>query len=343
MRRVRRTFLQRFVQVPVDILSDVPPVALADVRGRAVTRLPWSPVRSWPFGRSRLAVRRLRRQLHGLMPGRVPDFLRPPSHRLPSWPRLRRSHRAEQIFVLVPPRRSERSGALRSSSPGTSSLAGCPPPDGPVRVYSRRSEDLLRPMVATPSVSLRPRGFSPPRRLLPRTASGMLQPVPGVGSPGFPLGRSSRPCGLWERVLGPRWRFHPAKVFSSSAAVPHRCGLLPSCRSSPRRPRGHRASLRPRLATRWGRAVRSSSTITSFCVDVTLQDRGVSSSARRLPSPRGLPLESTRRASGTGPHPVTRLRLAAAWSSRDDQLIRSDRVLLEASRPRGPRLRPHLT
>jgi hypothetical protein len=29
---------------------------------------------------------------------------------------------------------------------------------------------------------------------------------------------------------------HPAKVSSSSAAVPHRCGLLPSCRSSPLAP-----------------------------------------------------------------------------------------------------------
>jgi hypothetical protein len=95
---------------------------------------------------------------------------------------------------------------LRSSSLGTSSLAGCPSPDVPVNVYSQRSEDLLRPMAATPSVSLRPRGFSPPRQLLPFTAPGMLQPVPGVGSPGFPLGRSSRPCGLPERVRGPHWR-----------------------------------------------------------------------------------------------------------------------------------------
>lgn len=132
------------------------------------------------------------------MPGRVPDFFRPPSHRLPSWPRLRRSRRAEQIFLPL--------RTFRSSSLETSSFAGCPSPDVPVNVYSQRSEDLFRPMVATPPVSLRPRGFSPPRQLLPFTAPGMLQPVPGMGSPGFPLGRSSRPCGLPERVRGPHWR-----------------------------------------------------------------------------------------------------------------------------------------
>jgi hypothetical protein len=210
-----------------------------------------------------------------------------------------------------------------------------------VNVYSQRSEDLLRPMAATPPVSLRPRGFSPPRQLLPFTAPGMLQPVPGMGSPGFPKGHSSRPDGLSERVRGPHWRFHPAKVCSSSAAVPHRCGLLPSCRSSPRRPRDHRASLRPRLATRWGRAVRSSGTDSSFRTR-SLQARSCEASERRLPSCRGLPLDTTRRASGTGSLPVARLRLAGSLVVSRRSCIRSDRVLLVASRPRGPRLRPHL-
>jgi len=37
---------------------------------------------------------------------------------------------------------------------------------------------------------------------------------------------------------------HPAKVSSSSAAVPHHCGLLPSCRSSPLAPSGFRREIR---------------------------------------------------------------------------------------------------
>jgi hypothetical protein len=74
-----------------------------------------------------------------------------------------------------------------------------------VNVHSRRSEDPLRPTDATPSVSLRPRGFSPPRRLPPFTTPGMLQPVPGLGSPGFPrVGRRSR--SFSGRVRCPRWR-----------------------------------------------------------------------------------------------------------------------------------------
>jgi hypothetical protein len=107
-----------------------------------------------------------------------------------------------------------------------------PSPDGPVNVHSRRIETLLRPTVATPPVSLRPRGFSPPRRFPPFTASGMSQPVPGLGFARFRADRSSKPKLLGLYPSSPLAR-HPAKVSSSSAAVPHRCGLLPSCRSSP--------------------------------------------------------------------------------------------------------------
>lgn len=78
---------------------------------------------------------------------------------------------------------------------------------------------------------------SPPRRFPPFTAPGMLQPVPGLGSPGFFRVRSSKPKLLGPGPVPPL-ALHPAKVSSSSAAVPHRCGLLPSCRSSLRRPRG---------------------------------------------------------------------------------------------------------
>jgi hypothetical protein len=58
------------------------------------------------------------------------------------------------------------------------------------------------------------------------------------GSPGVPriVRRSDRPpersFGLGSCAGVPVAR-HPAKVSSSSAAVPHHCGLLPSCRSSP--------------------------------------------------------------------------------------------------------------
>jgi len=91
------------------------------------------------------------------------------------------------------------------SSPGTSSLVDSPSPDGLVNVHSRRTEILHRPTAATPPVSLRPRGFSPPRRFPPFTTSGMLQPVPGLGSPGFRrIGRRSR--SFSGRVLLSHWR-----------------------------------------------------------------------------------------------------------------------------------------
>ena len=61
----------------------------------------------------------------------------------------------------------------------------------------------------------------------------------GSGFARFSAGRSSKP-----KLLGPGpsspLALHPAKVCSSSAAVPHRCGLLPSCRS-----------FRPRPKTKW--------------------------------------------------------------------------------------------
>jgi hypothetical protein len=198
MRRDRRTFLQRFSQGPVD----APRGARHPWRWLMfeVARLPASPGHPSVVGLSDAPV-----LLFVVADGSFAVWcqgacrvsLEVPSHRLPPWPRLRRSRRAEPPVPAF--RRS------RASSPGTSSLAGCPSPDVAVNVYSRRSGDLLRPTDATPPVSLRPRGFSPPRRFLPFTVSGMLQPVPGLGSPGFArIGRRSRSFSDRGRV--PRWR-----------------------------------------------------------------------------------------------------------------------------------------
>jgi len=239
----RRTFLQRCTHGPVAASFE----ACHPWRWLVfeVARSPASPsasVRRWPFGQSRLAVRRHRRQLHGLRClGACRDLLNPVTPP---------PHLGLAFGVLAEPSgaRSPRGGRILPLL----ELRPCdgPSPDGPVNVHSRRIETLLRPTVATPPVSLRPRGFSPPRRFPPFTASGMSQPVPGLGFARFRADRSSKPKLLGLCPSSPLAR-HPAKVSSSSAAVPHRCGLLPSCRSSPARPRGRaRASLRPRPKTR---------------------------------------------------------------------------------------------
>jgi len=335
MRRVRRTFLQRFVQDPVVILADVPPLALADVRGRAVARLPWSPVRRWPFGRSRLAVRRLRRQLHGLdararaglLSSSVtpPPILASPSAFSPSRADLRALADLpiflSWIFVpcWMPISRCPRDRLLpeirRPLSADGCHAIGLAPPSWFLTTSAASSVHGSRHVAAGTGC-----GFA-------RFSHGSLvQALRSVGAgPGSPL--ALPPC---EGLL----------LVDSRATSLRPAPLLPFVASTSLA--AHRASLRPHLAMSWGRAVRSSSTDTPFCLDVTLQDRGLASSVRRLPSPRGLPLDTTRRASGTGSLPVTRLRLAGCLVVSRRSCIRSDRVLLGASRPRGPRLRPHL-
>lgn len=189
------------------------------------------------------------------MPGRVPGPL--PEHR----------HTASRLHlafgVLAEPSRSLHSRrSSRPSSPGTSSLAGCPSPDGTANVHSQRSEDLLRSVGATPPISLRPRGFSPPRRLPPFAGSGMLQPVPGLGSPGFPPGRSSKPK-LLGTGPGSSLALTPAKVWRATPrgvtrSLPRRQPFRITAVCSPPAVRRspdlavRLASLRPRLAATWG-------------------------------------------------------------------------------------------
>jgi hypothetical protein len=200
MRRDRRTFLQRFSQGPV-----AAPRGACHPWRRLVFEVarspasPLAPVRRWPFGRSRRAVHRHRRQLHGLwMPGHAPRPSRVPVASPP--------HLGLAFGVLAEPSRVGPHLAVLASpsSPGTSSLAVVPAPDVPVNVHSRRSPSFGRRMPLR-RFALRPRGFSPPRRFPPFTAPGMLQPVPGLGSPGFcRVGRRSR--SFSGRVLRPRWR-----------------------------------------------------------------------------------------------------------------------------------------
>jgi hypothetical protein len=201
-------------------------------------------------------------------------------------------------------------------------------------------------------------GLAPPSWFLTTSAASSVHGFRHVaagtryGFARFSLGslvQTLRPVGAGP---GSPLALHPAKVCSSSIAVPHRCGLLPSCRSSPRRALRH-IGLHSGPVLRRGGVERfvPPCTDTTFCLVVTLQDRccdtfgvslGAGASVRRLPSPRGLPLDTTRRASGTGPLPVTRLRLAGCLVVSRRSCIRSGHVLLAASRPRGPRLRPHL-
>jgi hypothetical protein len=150
------------------------------------------------------------------MPWARAEIFEIPSRRLPPWPRLRRSRRAEPDLLT--------SRWADPASPGTSSLADGPSPDGPVNVHSRRT--------SPPSADgCHTAGLAPPSWFLTTSTvsavHGSRHVAAGTGS-GFARFRSGR---SWEpKLLGPGpsspLAHHPAKVCSSSAAVPHHCGLF---------------------------------------------------------------------------------------------------------------------
>jgi hypothetical protein len=128
MHREQRTFLQRFLQGPVVALSSAPPVALADVRGRAVARLPCAPVRRWPFGHPVMQFVVTDGSFTVVVSGRMPESFDPVTPPLilasPSaFPPSRAGH--------VTPR-GTRDLPLSKLRPGDR-----PSPDGPVNVYSQ--------------------------------------------------------------------------------------------------------------------------------------------------------------------------------------------------------------
>jgi hypothetical protein len=190
---------------------------------------PSAPVRRWPFGHSRLAIHRHRRQLHGLsMPGRVPRLFRIPSRRL---------------LTLASP------SAFSPSRAGSAHLPmGEPclswnfvPCCGPIFRCPRErplpedrnppSADGCHTVGHAPSSWFFTTSTVSSVHELRHVAAGT-----GSGFARFSPGRSSKP-----KLLGPGpsspLALHPAKVCSSSVAVPHRCGLLPSCRSFRLRPK----------------------------------------------------------------------------------------------------------
>jgi len=93
-------------------------------------------------------------------------------------------------------------------------------------VHSKDTEVPLRTHAATREITFRPHGFSPPRRLAPVAAPGVLQPVTVLGFVPFPephpkAGEPAEACGTF-----PATRSHPSKN-PSMAAAPHHCGRCP--------------------------------------------------------------------------------------------------------------------
>lgn len=97
----------------------------------------------------------------------------------------------------------------------------------PTRVHSTRAFARDRAMGWRPWLLFRPCGISPLRRFTPRLGS---RPVASRyrtwGSPGFCRADRRRPKTTRTGSTFPP-ALDPPKVYSSSAAVPHRWGLLP--------------------------------------------------------------------------------------------------------------------
>jgi len=206
----------------------VPPVALAGVRGRAVARLPSAPVRRWPSGRARLAVRRHRRQLHGLDAWARAEISSIPSRRLPPWPRLRRSRRAEPDPTTS---RCSRSCLSWNFVPCRGPISRCLR-ERPLREdRDPPSADGCHTAGLDPSSWFFTTSTVSSVHELRHVAAGT-----GSGFARFRSGRSSEPKLVGPGPMSPL-AHHPSKGSSSSVAVPHRCGLLPSCRSFRPRPK----------------------------------------------------------------------------------------------------------
>jgi len=150
-----------------------------------------------------------------------------------------------RTFLILAPLRSctERPGRL-TFSPGFPSvhpgqLTGRrtirPSTDSSRRVHSRaKSYFAHRPRGATPEVTFRPRGFTPPRRLSPhRNPRACCIPLPVLGFAGFPPWRR-RPKVGGARAFSPRRTHTPRRNPRVTAAPRHRgrCPLAVRHRAS---------------------------------------------------------------------------------------------------------------
>jgi hypothetical protein len=93
-------------------------------------------------------------------------------------------------------------------------------------VHSRDAKASFRSHVATRGITFRPRGFSPPRRLAPATAPGVLQPVTVLGFATFPPPHPQPASQLRVQDLS-RDTNHTPRRIPSTVAVPHHCGRCP--------------------------------------------------------------------------------------------------------------------
>lgn len=107
-------------------------------------------------------------------------------------------------------------------------IVRCPSSDVLARVHSPRAYARVRTAVCRPRFSFRPCGISPLRRFPPqRKIRACCIPVPDMGFAGLQGSRRHHPKANRTRSSFPP-ALHPSKVCSSSVAVPHRWGLLPS-------------------------------------------------------------------------------------------------------------------
>jgi hypothetical protein len=92
-----------------------------------------------------------------------------------------------------------------------------------------RGRDLLWADGANHQLTFRPRGFSPPRRLTPCTfLRACCIPLPIMGFDAFRTAHAraeARSLDTRSNTAG-----YPSKSSPPTVAVPHHCGLLPSCR-----------------------------------------------------------------------------------------------------------------
>ena len=119
-------------------------------------------------------------------------------------------------------------GACWTERSSSREIVGCPSSDVPARVHSPRACARVRTTMCRPRFTFRPCGISPLRRFPPqRRFRAYCIPVSDMGFAGFLGSRRRRPKPTRTRSTFPP-ALHPSKVCSSSVAVPHRWGLLPS-------------------------------------------------------------------------------------------------------------------
>jgi hypothetical protein len=180
----------------------------------------------WSFAASRLALRRHRRELHGLDPIGAPAGPFGPADRLLTF-RALHSSRSASAFRL-PGTELEHPGGAPPLV--TSSVCALPPTSPPPSAdpAHRWTFGTSPPGFGSRSalvVSHHLDGF------LRRTAPGMLQPVPDLGFAGLHQGRSSPAEAGSDRVPDSLRRAHPSKASFLADSRTASLRPLPSCRS----------------------------------------------------------------------------------------------------------------